>query len=696
MGVQIPYPILGDLKTNYDAWLDRSILKGETTPKTDLGFNKRQYLSSKNTLKQYASRYPSVSLGELDDIYKAAPEVTEPLFSDSDKLLFKEYLKPNKRPVSKITKPGLLKSASQMWKGISTKSKILLGGAGILATAIAFNKKEDFNTIEGLHPYSDGMGAQVLRDHSDFGSGWLGLFSRSSSIAYRTSKEHIYRGAYDIYQLSEEERIRRASEKFNAFKEYKENKLKFPAMGSSNTFAARIRGEITEFKEDFASRWDPLRKLATKLYGESNEALGKLTGTSEFKSAVSTALKGEGKLLGKGAMGEARSYGAEMVLAGQKHKFDFVAKKAINEEQGASAFVQRSQLLQDVARSESASMERLGHLRSPSLYGRGRDFGTDDTTIVMEKFNLTTPLAEYKEEVFGGETFKKIVAENPLSKDELVKLKSFMKTAHKKGITHTDLHKDNIVRAINPETGKSEIAVLDWGLANRFEEVAGIGGTQVSMANSVAMAKLQSGLLKKTGKVVSPQEYSKTADMLRVEAHSLLSKDSKRSSNLSVNAIYHLQNKQSQLREAQEILNHYKHLGNTKPALMDDAYLSVREAREAVNRANTLLDEVIDNASSYIMKGDSSPSAKGLSIIEDAATVNLRSGGSSPAATRVMSKKVSNSAIPTRVLQDKTVAAKRNKRFEESARKSVGIGLRSSARATKGHTGFANQGSTIV
>ena len=44
----------------------------------------------------------------------------------------------------------------------------------------------------------------------------------------------------------------------------------------------------------------------------------------------------------------------------------------------------------------------------------------------------------------------------------------------------------------------------------------------------------------------------------------------------------------------------------------------------------------------------------------------------------------------------KRAAVERNRRFEELTRRSVGLGLRQSATATKGHTRFANQGSTAI
>jgi len=44
----------------------------------------------------------------------------------------------------------------------------------------------------------------------------------------------------------------------------------------------------------------------------------------------------------------------------------------------------------------------------------------------------------------------------------------------------------------------------------------------------------------------------------------------------------------------------------------------------------------------------------------------------------------------------KSAIIKRNKRFHEVSERSVGVGLRASASATKGHHGFSSTGSTTV
>jgi hypothetical protein len=566
-----------------------------------------------------------------------------------------------------------------------------------------FSAKDDaWNTIEGLR--HGGAAEDVRKTLTEFGSGYTGW--RGLLATWKSTKEQVYREGIGAYQVYEWERTRSARETLSRFAEHKENQLKFPAMGDRETFAAHMRGEITEFKDQFASRWDPLRKLATKLYGESNEALGKLTARPEFKTAVSTALKGEGKLLGTGMMGEVRGYAAEMAIAGQKHKFEFATKTALSRGGNtASAIARNAEMSSNMAKSEALAMERLGHLRAPSLYGRGGDFGADESTIIMEKFQLTKPLVEKKAMELAPGVMVDEKVYNPLSTDEVTQLKSFMKTAHKKGITHTDMHGENVVRALDPETGKAEVAVLDWGLANRFERVGGIGGGQSVMVQSGAMADLQSQIQKNIGREVGPQEFSEVADMLRVEAHGQGAK-AHRSSTLAVNALYNLQGKQGDLRLAQKELQHLKNVPGITPTRIQYAQSDIIEAQEAVGRGKKLLEEVADTVSDYILKGERKAPTVGLPNNLDDLSRTVQRGikhneiayttTELADATLKHSPVETNNLAATMAHRAKRAAVERNRRFEEITRRSVGIGLKKSAGATKGHIGFANQASTVV
>jgi tRNA A-37 threonylcarbamoyl transferase component Bud32 len=899
-----------------------------------------------------------------DDIAIALQREAE--YDDFVRSSHPQKVKPKLRP---------FKKAANWWKGLSGKKQLAIGAGVVLASTLAFGRKEDHNSIPGMHPYSEGLGTQMLRQHSEFGSGYIGLKGlvlAESQAAFQASKDTIYKEGYKSYQLFDWESKRNARASFESFAKQKENQLKFPAMGDRGTFAAHMRGEITEFKEqfasrwdpfkniasklfrqgdsnkalnkltrtgafesmitegkqikslgkgrfgeaflyegqfrgesfkyvmkqslpgkekflqqehtalkeiagdimpsayklsddssklymeympgktidaireagreapegimgsirrqaeevagkgfknidihegnimfdpktaraswidfgsavkqdprtaraemkkvidireelmmpaeeiaageslfapsgklknpfvenvqkiqggptegikfpampdkglaptlreqitefkkDFASRWDPLRKLATKLYGgKSNEAFSKLTSGPAFRSAVQSALTGKGKLLGKGAMGEARAYEAVMNFGGQKHKFDFVAKTTLSKSKGGlSGIVDNKELIEGISKSEAASMEKLGHLRAPSLYGRGKDLGLrDENTIIMEKFNLTTPIAEYKKQTLpGGLEVSKFVKETPLSGDELTDLKSFMKTAHKKGVTHTDMHAENVVRALNPETGKAEIAVLDWGMANRFQQVEGIGGTQSHVISGSAGEVLLGKISKKVGRQVSPREYSESADLLRVEGH-MVGVQAPRSSRGAVNSVYQYHDQQMKLFDAEKELVHLRNI-EAKPQFIKEAEGVLQQKRIAMRESEILIDEVADNIANHITGGPATKSG----MIDDMAlgsfgnsTYNVRKSSVTVAKKKDMAylkTELANNTAKASIKSDNmaaTMAAKarkaavaRNNKFEKLTKSTVGVGLRKSREASKGHTGF----STVV
>lgn len=647
-----------------------------------------------------------------DEVRRLKIEEADMLWSLQEQANYEKFVRG-----PKITQPGTrfnpLKKAVGWWKGLRTRNKLLLGSAGVIAATIAFGSKEDHNTIEGLHPFSDGLGTQILRQHSEFGSGYVGLkglLFGEAIATWQATKDGIYKEGLNTYQLYSWEKSRGAREAFAKFAEQKENQLKFPAMGDRETFAAHMRGEITEFKEQFASRWDPLRKLAKELYGNSNEAFQKLTTRPEFRGAVSQALKGPGKLLGRGEMGEARAYVGEMVLQGQKHKFEFVAKRALARgAETAEDIVKEQENLFRYARAEAGALRKLGEERAPSLYGTGHSFGVDRNTLIMEKFNLGTPLAIRKKEKIAlpsGLTteIERTIAENPLSEDELVDLRAFMKSAHKKGVTHTDLHTDNLVRAINPETGKSEIAVLDWGMANRFQEVGGIGGTQARVIEETGAAAVMQGIIrKKIGREVSGKEFSEIADIFRVEGHRF-GRKAPRSSRQAVNSLYHFSRSQLELADAMQELNMTKRLPDISPALLESAQSEVIKKKAQMSNASEVLNEVADSVSDYILGGYESPSVpkvaesllpQAFAKLKKQVSSSIKKDEVAYAETIVMDTmrastvEMDNTAA-TMAHRAKKAAVERNRRFEEVSRRSVGAGLRASAVATKGHTNFGS------
>lgn len=593
-----------------------------------------------------------------------------------------------------------------------------------------FSARDDsWNTIEGLR--HGGAAEDVRKTLTDFGSGYQGLrgvLIAELNTTYQAFKTNLSKEGLGAYSLYEWEHTRGAREAFSRFAAQKENQLKFPAMGDRESFAAHMRGEYTEFKKDFASRWDPLRKIASKIYGKSNQSLVKLTSQPEFKSAVSEALKGEGKLLGRGLMGEARSYAAEMVFEGQTHKFEFVAKKVIqNDARTATGIVRQADRAMRTARTEAFAMQELGQTRAPSFYGFGSEFGAEDSTLIMEKFNLGTPIVRREAKEVAGLTLNEIVEENPLSADELVDLKSFVKSAHKKGITHTDMHAENVVRAINPETGTSEIAVLDWGLANRFESVREIGGTQDFISHGEAMNLFQHKVEAKTGEWISPHKLSEVADMLRIEGYKQSQKDPS-TSRLIINSIYHYEDKKADLTKATGYLNNLKNLRDEEasrnqlqrfvgkvfkkqraitPAQIEQAEKDLLAAESSLKTGGSLLEETANEVSNYILANKPKVSSDALPISD--ATANIKKIAHRTAKNQalafadtefydatVQQAKTSNNLAATMAHKARRAAIARNRRFEELSRRSVGVGLRQAATATKGHTGFHSNRSTVV
>jgi len=94
--------------------------------------------------------------------------------------------------------------------------------------------------------------------------------------------------------------------------------------------------------------------------------------------------------------------------------------------------------------------------------------------------------------------------------EEAANLYSFMKKAHKKGVTHVDLHRDNIFLISGQE--KYEIGVIDFGMSNRM------------MTTEKALWENYESLIQDASKNVlnrntSPREFMEAIDTSRVIAH---------------------------------------------------------------------------------------------------------------------------------------------------------------------------------
>jgi hypothetical protein len=79
------------------------------------------------------------------------------------------------KPLSIFNKDSSLVEAAEKGKIVGLNSELSLLRDHQLSAFIAKGSRLDFNTIEGLHSGSSGLGAKNIKDNSDFGSGWKGL-----------------------------------------------------------------------------------------------------------------------------------------------------------------------------------------------------------------------------------------------------------------------------------------------------------------------------------------------------------------------------------------------------------------------------------------------------------------------------------------------------------------------------------------
>jgi hypothetical protein len=534
------------------------------------------------------------------------------------------------------------------FRKLLTKRNLLIAGGALLAGALLLPKREH-NTIEGLHPDSDGMGAQVMRSHSDFGSGWLG----------------VRRGGVRV--------IRRISNL---------DDFKFSAMGNSETFAGKTREAHTEFKADFASRWDPLRKLAKELFEETGKksAFKQLTESPQFRQALREGMKGESKLLGKGVQGQVHGYTAQMALGGKTHKFEFAAKRAytpkelIAQQQSQAPmpeFFAKQEARRGVEslKHEAQVLGELGEQRSPSLYGQM------DDQLIMEKF----------------QGLEKLDDGLLLSSAEEGVLSSFIKGAHKKGYRHTDLHGENIVR-VTGEGGKREAAVLDWGLANRFVKERGFGGKS-SEAWEVSKDIINEEAKKAMGTTVNLRQYVEMADLRRIRAHGDILTGKAESEGIhGMIAAYKARTKPG--ATAASIAKEEQNLRMAARAVFDKA--PMRQTQPApVGRASSLgmraePSAIIQQPPKNIVMPQMNPGSMAGKSHEIRREAGI-------AATMMMESRVPSvnaytrtAVMPQNVKEAVKRAIKRNKKFRKRSTQSVGIGLRSANKAGRGHVNYSS------
>jgi endonuclease YncB( thermonuclease family)/tRNA A-37 threonylcarbamoyl transferase component Bud32 len=270
-------------------------------------------------------------------------------------------------------------------------------------------------------------------------------------------------------------------------------------------FAQHVRHVNT----DFGSSWDIVRSIAKGMYKgvDADEAYQLLMKNQDFTSAIRKAIEGGGTKIGSGLTADVYSHTANFKhgIADLPEEFEFITKQYT-----PSRLVERGikeatsqKIIESSISAETKALRELGGLNAPSLYG------TDKNILVMEKFKGKT-LEAVKETIPEGELFTK----TPLSEREGSELYSFMRQAHKKGISHTDLHTENIMRVDTPEGSK--IGVIDWGMANRLEGLSKPLWEQAGIEEASRTAGYE--ILKRD---IPLKEFQERLDIGRVYAHTL-------------------------------------------------------------------------------------------------------------------------------------------------------------------------------
>jgi tRNA A-37 threonylcarbamoyl transferase component Bud32 len=388
--------------------------------------------------------------------------------------------------------------------------------------------------IEGIHPGSEGMGAQMIRAHSEFGSGWrrrlTGFATKEikelAGVARKDTAEEFAKGLgvqlakskrlsakygggytspsselierYLVEQkagylnpirkatdkilewtrgvkrdvayadiagmrkagLSEEE-IKRtifheASERLNMrsllgkerVSEAIEQKLPHKLAVAQEELFVRHLGSKQLLKEtlrmreaegtrlvrfsgrddawntieaEFGSGWDPLRKIATKIYGGTEGSFAKLLKSKEFQEALKSATPGE--IIGEGMFGAAR----RMEGSFRGKTFSFVRKTG------------------DIGEEEVKAMMASQKTVAPSVYSHGPG------QIDMELFSGTA---------LGALDPGKISSLKPDVAAAFSKI-------HSRGFEHGDPHLGNVFL-----TKENKIGIIDFGSAKALSAKA--------------------------------------------------------------------------------------------------------------------------------------------------------------------------------------------------------------------------------
>jgi DNA polymerase III epsilon subunit-like protein len=536
---------------------------------------------------------------------------------------------------------------------------IMLGaGAGAtVATPIAVLKYllsgGRKNTIEGLHPGSEGMGAQSMRAYSEFGSGWTG-----GLVAAIEGKADVSPAtAVASYLLGGR----------------RKSTIDGIHPGSEGMGAQSIRTH-----SDFGTGFDPMRRIAQGLFPSLKPAaaLETLFGLPAVKKATQAALKTEGKALGKGSMAEIRGYTTEFAHKGRTYPLEFAAKRELPVgEMAAELGVEVGQAAKYSRRAletEAVALRELGELQAPSFYGRTAEGG-----IIMERLR-------------GAEQ----IAGTGLTGVEAESLSSFIQTAHRRGFTHSDLHGGNIVRVMGKE-GKREVVALDWGTANRFVRGRGVGGYDEAVWETSGKI-IQEEAERFLGATVTLKEYAQMADLKRIQAHTMKGLDPKSMHHMGVNApILHF-NKALAEQAASAA-------GETGPTMVQAAKELVStefQLRQAVRQVfrHTAKSRGAAGADRAAALAEISPVSVGAMHAESMplkgtmVQIPAKAEGNVAFADTMLQQVPSTRPPMARVVDryDRTRILQRNNRFYNNSKTAVGIGLRAARRATKGHTTYSS------
>lgn len=236
---------------------------------------------------------------------------------------------------------------------------------------------------------------------------------------------------------------------------------KFPGMPDTG-MASDIRVGLTEFKKEFASRWDPLRKLAVQLFEgpkikTAEDAFQAMLKSESFKSSIREALEAGGEFLGQ----QGRTSGVKKYAATYKGlSFNFIGKEFHSASDFADDFGGNLDVAEayraGMVKAEASALQALGHSRAPSFYGTAGSVGAKgmkQDVLIMEMF----------------QNAKDVGIDGQISRAEKGQLVEFLSEAHSQGIFHMDMHGENVMRVAG-EGGKTEIAVIDWAMSNRMHD----------------------------------------------------------------------------------------------------------------------------------------------------------------------------------------------------------------------------------